>query len=312
MPALPTRVGLRLGLVQYSESCLTFEAGKVSNMDTDERLTVLTVDVANRLTRLGLFVGDELLSTWETSTPAHLTTDEARAQVATFLVRNQLHAPDFGRERAQVAYHAEGGQEGPHGTVLSCVVPSHSGSWAKALGEAARIRALVVGPGIKTGVRMRLESPGEVGADRVANVMAARALLGSPAVVVSLGTTTNIEVVDASGSFVGGTIAPGLMMSLRSLNEVAARLPLVELRVPHRPIGRNTREAVQAGVVLGEVARVDGLLDYIMEQLGQDAPVVMTGHHAAVVSPLLRHDASVDETLTLRGLKLIWDANQRS
>ena len=282
-------------------------------MDTDERLTVLTVDVANRLTRLGLFVGDELLSTWETSTPAHLTTDEARAQVAAFLARNQMHVPCLAHDRNQAEDRAEGRQqeEGPHGTVLSCVVPSHNGSWAKALGEAARVRALVVGPGVKTGVRMRLESPGEVGADRVANVMAARALLGSPAVVVSLGTTTNIEVIDASGSFVGGTIAPGLMMGLRSLNEVAARLPLVELRVPHRPIGRNTREAVQAGVVLGEAARVDGLLDYIMKQLGQDAPVVMTGHHASVVSPLLRHEASVDEMLTLHGLKLIWDANQR-
>ncbi len=260
-------------------------------MSAQGEQVILVADVANRITRLGAFVGDELVGAGEISTPRHLTTDEARVQVASF-VRRALDGAD------------------PHGAMLSSVVPSHTQAWLSALDEVAATRALVVGAGLKTGVRMRVESPKDVGSDRVANVVAARAAYGAPVVVVSLGTTTNLEVVDGHGAFVGGAIAPGLMMSLRALNEVAARLPLVELRAPSMVVGKNTREAIQSGVVLGEAARVDGLLDAIAAQVGQVAPVVLTGHHAAVVAPLLRHEAVVDETLTLRGLNLIWRANQ--
>ena len=252
---------------------------------------VLVVDVANRITRLGAFVENELVGMGESSTPRHITTDEARTQIATFLVR------------------ALGGTM-PYGAVLSSVVPSHTDAWQNALAEVAKTRSLVVGPGLKTGIRMRVESPRDVGSDRVANVVAARALHGAPVVVVSLGTTTNLEVVDKTGSFIGGAIAPGVMMGLRSLNDVAARLPLVEPQAPTSVVGKNTREAIQSGVILGEAARVDGLLNAIASQTGQTMPVVLTGHHAAIVAPLLQHEVSVEEALTLRGLNLIWQANR--
>ena len=169
----------------------------------------------------------------------------------------------------------------------------------------------MVGPGLKTGLKMRYDDPSEVGADRVADVVAARAEYGAPAVVVDLGTTTNFEVLDADGAFAGGIIAPGLALGARSLSEAAARLPMIELRAPASVIGRNTRAAMQSGVVLGEVARIDGLLDAVMGELGADVPVVMTGDGAGAMAALLRHEATVDDTLTLRGLWHLWCANRR-
>ena len=161
---------------------------------------------------------------------------------------------------------------------------------------------------------MHYDDPAEVGADRVADVVAARDAYGSPVVVVDLGTTTNIEVVDADGAFLGGVIAPGVALGARSLAEAAARLPMIELRAPERAIGRNTRDAMRSGVVLGEVARIDGLLDAVTAELagGADAPVVLTGTGAAAMAALLRHKTSVDDTLTLRGLWLLWRANRRA
>ena len=153
---------------------------------------------------------------------------------------------------------------------------------------------------------MRIDDPSEVGDDRVADAVAARDAYGSPVVVVDLGTTTNIEVIDGDGAFAGGVIAPGVALGARSLAAAAARLPVIELRAPASVIGRNTRAAMQSGVVLGEVARVDGLLDAVMAELGQEAPVAITGDGASGLAPLLAHAVVVDNTLTLRGLYRIW------
>ena len=252
---------------------------------------VLAVDVGNTVTNLGLFSGSELVGTWELTTPERLTADEALAQAAQAL-------PMMGERSVEAA-------------ILACVVPSLSDVWRSALQRLAGARPLVVGPGLKSGVRMRCDDPAEVGADRVADVVAARADHGAPVIVVDLGTTTNIEVVDGEGAFLGGIIAPGAALGARSLFSAAARLPVVELRAPERAIGRNTRQAVQSGVVLGEAARVDGLLDAVMAELGATAPVVVTGDGAERLAPLLRHEATVDETLTRRGLWRIWKVNQR-
>ena len=199
----------------------------------------------------------------------------------------------------------------PDEAILACVVPTLTDVWRRALAAACGCRPLVVGPGLKTGLKMRYDDPSEVGADRVADVVAARAEYGAPAVVVDLGTTTNFEVLDADGAFAGGIIAPGLALGARSLSEAAARLPMIELRAPASVIGRNTRAAMQSGVVLGEVARIDGLLGAVMGELGTDAPVIMTGDGAGAMAALLRHEATVDDTLTLRGLWHLWRANRR-
>ena len=256
--------------------------------DRDEK-NLLAVDVGNTHTRLGLFSAGELVGTWELTTHERLTADEARMQLAQVL--------------------ALMGESLPDDAILACVVPVLTDVWRRALDASCPGRTYVVGPGLKTGVRMRYDDPSEVGADRVADVVAAREAYGVPVVVVDLGTTTNFEVVDTEGAFVGGIIAPGVALGARSLAAAAARLPMIELRAPAGVIGRNTRAAMQSGVVLGEVARIDGLLDAVMGELGEEAPVVMTGDGAEAMAALLRHDATVDETLTLRGLHHIWSVN---
>lgn len=260
---------------------------------------ILTVDVGNTTTRLGLFAladsADKTprpLRTCDLTTPPRITADEVRIQL--------------------VQARAVLGDAPLAGTILSCVVPALTDTWRRALADIAPARPLVVGPGLKSGMRLSYDNPSEVGPDRIADAVAARAIWGAPAIIVDLGTTTNVEVIDQTGAFAGGIIAPGIALGARALAEAAARLPQIELRAPRRLIGTSTRSAMQSGVVFGEVARIDGLLDGIVAELGCPAPVILTGGDAARIAPLLRHEATVDTDLTLRGLALLWQRNQRS
>ena len=264
---------------------------------------LLAVDVGNTATRFGLFedgaaVDAEPLGTWEVTTPARMTADEARLAIAQAL--SQLPA----------------GAAMPQRAILSCVVPVLESAWAQALAAFSSDRPLVVGPGLKTGIRLSYDDPSEIGSDRIADAVAARERYGAPAIVVDLGTTTNIEVIDASGAFAGGLIAPGLALGARSLSDAAARLPMVELRAPRQVIGKSTREAMRAGVVLGEAARIDGLLDMVEAELAQDAAdsalaIILTGDDAAAMAAILRHQVTVDDTLTLRGLAVLHRINSK-
>lgn len=283
--------------------------------------TVLAADIGNTTARFGLLDvaaapaeapaarggspsgAAQLIGSCEITTRQPITADEARIQLAQVL---------GALPRRDIA-----------GSILSCVVPTLTDAWHRALDAAVPGRQLVVGPGLRSGIKLRFNDPSEVGPDRIADAVAARASYGAPTVVIDLGTTTNIEALDAQGTFCGGIIAPGVMLGARMLAEAAARLPVIELKTPARALGRSTREAMQAGVILGEAARIDGLLDAVLRELQGDAPdaaqpdapddipIVMTGEHAGAIAALLRHRAVVDDALTLRGLALIWHANQR-
>ncbi len=255
-------------------------------------LNVLVADVGNTETCFGLFRGGKLVGRRALSTRERLTSDEALISVRGILA---MVAPGTAVD----------------GAILSCVVPPLTETWVRALRELCASRPLVVGPGLKTGVKMRYRDPAEVGSDRVADLVAARERYGAPFVVVDMGTTVNIEVMDGSGTFQGGLIAPGFRLGAKALSDAAARLPMIELRAPKTVIGRSTREAMQSGVVYGEAARIDGLLDMVANELGEQPPVVLTGDGAEVIAALLRHESTVDEDLTLRGLYLLWKANQR-
>lgn len=226
---------------------------------------ILALDMGNTTARFGLFAGDESepRGTWELTAPEHLTVDEARLMVA------QGICGCLGQGMAPMALVAAAPL--PVRAILSCVVPSLAAPLEAALARMCAARPRVVGPGLKTGLKMRYDDPAEVGPDRIADAVAARAAYGAPAIVVDLGTTTNIEVVDAAGDFAGGIIAPGLDLGARSLSAAAARLPEFDLAEPVRVIGKSTREAMRSGVVLGEAARIDGLLAMIEAELAEGA-----------------------------------------
>ncbi len=272
---------------------------------------ILTVDVGNTFIRFGLFAEDSAaaqecpLATCEITTPLSITADEVRMCLAQVMA---ALAADAGMPGALV----------PTAAVLSCVVPALERPCTPALPRPAPTRGLPGGPGRTPGRPGHTPAPAESGPDRIADAVAARAVYGSPCIVIDLGTTTNIEVIDARGTFVGGVIAPGLALGARSLSAAAARLPQVEPSAPAHVIGRNTREAMRSGVVLGEVARIDGMLDMVLAEMratkaaGEgDVPIVITGDDAEALAALVGHSLTVDDALTLRGLAELYRINQK-
>jgi type III pantothenate kinase len=169
--------------------------------------------------------------------------------------------------------------------------------------------ALVVGPGVRTGVALRVDNPLEVGPDRVANCVAAYSLYGGPCIVVDFGTAINFDTVSAGGDFLGGAIAPGLQVALDALGDRAARLQKVELVAPARAIGTNTDTNVQSGAVFGWAGLVDGLVRRFRSELGAEATTVATGGLAALVAPHCETVQHVEPWLTLEGLRMIWERN---
>ena len=257
---------------------------------------VLLADVGNTETRLGLSLNGELAATWAATTPAHLTADEAYLTLRGLL---GLHASECGGAPPQ-----------PSGAIVASVVPDLTEPWARALQRACGRRALVVGPGLKTGLKMRYNDPAEIGADRIADLVAARALYGAPCVVVDWGTTTNFEAIDCDGAFLAGPLP----------RPAAFRcLALAGRRAPFHGGGEGAafgdRQEHARGHAVGrgsgEAARVDGMIDLIWEELGYETPVVASGRDAAGMAVLMRHAVRVEENLTLRGLCLLYGMNAK-
>ena len=190
------------------------------------------------------------------------------------------------------------------GAILASVVPALTHNWEKACYRSFCVQLLVISARtVGHLINMDQEKFAELGADRVA----AKCLYGSPVIVVDFGTATNIEIIDKTGTFVGGIIAPGVDSSMRSLLSRAALLRSVELEDPGTAIGTNTADALKVGVVYGEAARVDGLVERVFDQLGYEARVVATGGLAHRIAPASKHIAEINLELTLQGLRMIYD-----
>lgn len=272
---------------------------------------VLAIDIRNTHTRLGLAADGVLASQWALGTDAGCTVDEAVAAVATFfdavacgLAPLEASAALSGDDLPACAPLAEG-------AIVASVFPSLTEVWVEAARRVTSTRPLTVGPGLKSGLRMAFSDPASVGADRVAEMVAAKEAYGAPVLVVDLGTSTTFEFLDRDGSFKGGIIACGMRLGAEALASGAAQLPSVELRAPRSLLGRTTAEAMQSGIVMGEVARIDGLIDMIWADAGFETPVVLTGRGAEAVAALMGHAASVDQTLGLRGLVQLHAMNRR-
>lgn len=253
---------------------------------------LLAIDVGNTQTVIGVYDGEELRHMWRIATNKNHTSDELRLKLMPLLSSEGIGADGLG------------------GAALASVVPQLTHGWRCALRKLVGADPLVC-TADSAGEELfptAYANPAEIGADRVADAVAARALYGQPVVVVDFGTATNIEVVDRDGAFAGGVIAPGVETSASALFSHANRLSAIELEDPHTAIGGNTAQAIQAGIVYGEADRVDGLVRRIFEQLGYEAPVVATGGLASRVAPLSRTITHVNKELTLEGLRRIYEA----
>lgn len=196
------------------------------------------------------------------------------------------------------------------GSIVSSVVPPLLNSFKTAIRKLTGKSCLIVGPGIRTGLNIRMDNPSEVGSDLIVAAVAGIAQYGAPLLLVDMGTATTITAVDADGCFVGGCICPGVKISMEALTGRTAQLPGISLDKPQRAIGKNTRDCMRSGIMLGAAAMLDGLLDRMEQELGAPTKVVATGGISRFVLPLCRREMIYDGSLMLKGLRLLYRKNQ--
>lgn len=251
---------------------------------------LLTIDVGNTHTVLGTWHDDELTYRWRVRTDASQTADQAR------IMLNSLFALD-----GIVPRDVEG-------VILATVVPALNRLWSKVALDLCGRKALSIDSEMVGDLLDLSTYKGRIGADRIADAVAARAHYGDPVIVVDLGTATNIEVIDTQGRFCGGVIAPGVETSLNALISHTVLLPAIEMTDPGTAIGSSTVQAIQVGMMYGEVDRIDGLIRRIWKQLGYQTAVVATGGFGRAIATLTQTVTAVDPDLTLRGLHAIYKA----
>jgi type III pantothenate kinase len=258
---------------------------------------LMTIDVGNTNTVLGVFEGEHVVEHWRINTDPDRTADEIAVVLRGLLAQSSLAKdPDI------------------TGIALCSTVPSVLHEMREMCRRYYRaVPALIVEPGVRTGVSVRMDNPKEVGSDRIMNAVAAVHLYGGPAIVVDFGTSTNFDAVSAKGEFVGGALAPGIEISVDALSRRAAQLLKVELNRPQRVIGKNTVEALQSGIIFGFAGQIEGIAKRMIRELAPGDPDSVTVIATGGLAPLVLDEVSVidehEPWLTLIGLRLVFERN---
>src|ERR1700730_6137966 len=253
---------------------------------------LLTIDVGNTNIVYGLFEEERLVHQFRVESARGRTPDEYAVQLRALL---DMDAVDT---------------NGVEGGIAACVVRSLTEPMVELVKRAFGRDAMVVGPGIRTGMAILIENPREVGADRIADAVAGYEKAKGGVIVVDFGTSTNFDCVTPRGEYLGGVLAPGLQISADALFARAAKLPRVEITRPPKVVGRNTIHAMQSGIVYGYVGLVDGIVERLIGELGYACSVIATGGLARLIAPLSKTIAEVDDVLTLVGLRILYERNR--
>lgn len=253
---------------------------------------ILAVDIGNSNIVLGGIEGDDILFEARMATDLIKTSDQYCAELKTMLTLFEVDPAAI------------------EGSIVSSVVPPLLNSFKTAIRKLTGKACMIVGPGIRTGLNIRMDNPSEVGSDLIVAAVAGIAQYGAPLLLVDMGTATTITAIDADACFVGGCICPGVKISMEALTGRTAQLPGISLDKPQRAIGKNTRDCMRSGIMLGTAAMIDGLLDRMEAELDAPAKVVVTGGISKFVLPLCRRKLIYDSSLMLKGLLLLYRKNQ--
>lgn len=253
---------------------------------------ILVLDVGNTNLKCGIWQDGTLAHSWRMHTNTVQTSDELGVTLGSFFYYLGLKPSDI------------------EGIAISSVIPSFNFTVLHMCKIYFGLTPIFVGPGIKTGMKISYDNPKELGADRIANAIAAYELYGGPVITIDFGTATSYGVVSQSGDFLGGVICPGIRISAEALTMSAAKLPKIELNVPDFVIGKNTVACMQSGIIFGYVGQVEYIVSRIKSELGSEATVVITGGFADVIAGQTTKIDVINPLLTLQGLHIIYQRNR--
>ncbi len=253
---------------------------------------ILVIDIGNTMIALGVYCDGCRVEHWTIATHAERTADEYAVLITSLFDQRGINLAET------------------TGCVVACVVPPLVATFLDIARRYVGVEPIMVGAGLTLGMRILIDNPRELGADRIANAVAARQLYGAPAIVIDFSTATTFDAISSGGDYLGNAIAPGLGIAADALYRQTARLPRVELVAPPSPVGTDTVSSIQSGLIYGYVGLVEGMVARLKGSIGGNPRVIATGEQCGVIGKLTSAIDIVDTNLTLAGLRLLYDLNR--